>query len=86
MGDSKGSDVLAIGAVISSMASKSSSPTGFGFLVPLVFQLVLTPSFLNKGGFEATSIQDKVALVMKDESLVGVRKRDSRFKNRLYSN
>jgi hypothetical protein len=41
---------------------------------------------LNKGGLEATSIQDKVALVMKDESLVGVIKRGSRFKNRLYSN
>ncbi len=51
--------------------------------MPLVFQLVLTPSFLNKGGFEATGIQDKVALVMKDESLVGVLKRDFRFKNRL---
>ena len=31
LGDSKGSDVLAIGAVISSMANKSSSPIGFGF-------------------------------------------------------
>jgi hypothetical protein len=30
LGDSKGSDLLAIGAAISSMACKSSSLTGFG--------------------------------------------------------
>lgn len=55
-------------------------------LVLLVLQVVLTPSFLNNGGLEAIRIPDKVVLVYKGEGLDGVLKRDSRFKNRLYSN
>jgi len=73
--------LLAIGEAISSMAIKSSSPQGLVLLVRLVLQVVLTPSFLNSEGLKATRIQDSI--VIKCESLVGVLKRDSRFKNRL---